>query len=309
MGDLAIDVMDVTTWEVVTAETAGATAHDWLADPATGVYWLFKPVTVKNGQRYGEDWAEKAVSELARALHLPCATVRLASRGGVEGALVQNLRPIEYELQPGHIAMDAYPIVGFCRGNVKGRPGHSLPNIQRVLADVHPPPGSDVPDAFRAFDVFCGYIMLDALTANRDRHDENWAVLIPYESGAPMRLCGSYDHGNSMGYNLREEELKRRLAHGGAGVDSWAAKGTAWRLEHDPSGPPMSLVRASSEGFLLAGNRARLHWLGRLEGLDAQFVESVLAGIPTMLELSRRFVARLMETNRRRILDECAQPA
>lgn len=28
---------------------------------------------------------------------------------------------------------------------------------------------------FAAFDQFCGYLLLDALVANRDRHEENWA--------------------------------------------------------------------------------------------------------------------------------------
>jgi hypothetical protein len=30
-----------------------------------------------------------------------------------------------------------------------------------------------------AYDVFCGYLVLDALVANSDRHDHNWAVFLP----------------------------------------------------------------------------------------------------------------------------------
>jgi hypothetical protein len=67
-----------------------------------------------------------------------------------------------------------------------------------------------------AFDVFAGYVVLDAWVANRDRHDNNWAVLRPITLSAdPLRLCGSYDHASSLGFNVTDEERSVRLADRG----------------------------------------------------------------------------------------------
>ena len=295
----------MTSWELVSDETAGADEKGWLAEPQNDARWLFKPVTIKSGFRHGEDWAEKGTSEIAHALGIPSATVQLARRGDLEGTISLDLCPTEYDLQPGYVAMEAHPIEGFSRGNVRGRPGHSLANIRRVLDGALPPPGSDLPGTMGAFDVFCGYLMLDALTANRDRHDENWAVLIPSLAGGSRRVCGSYDHANSLGYNVREQELTRRLADEDGGVRAWAERGTAFRFEHEPGQPIMSLVEAAAQGFRLAGDETRTYWMDRLERLDCARVADVLASLPSMSVLSRRFANELLKTNRRRLLDEC----
>lgn len=96
----------------------------------------------------------------------------------------------------------------------KERLGHNLANIQTVLA---PRQAIEMPDSFTAFDQFCGYLVMDALVANRDRHEENWGVL--RDPDGLVTLAPSYDHGNSLGFNLldnrrllelgRDPELKR----------------------------------------------------------------------------------------------------
>lgn len=64
------------------------------------------------------------------------------------------------------------------KSRAKHREGHTLTNIQRALRDLNPPPDQEELKHLAAYDVFCGYLVLDALVANRDRHDHNWAVLI-----------------------------------------------------------------------------------------------------------------------------------
>ena len=59
------EVLDLTSWDVVSDETAGADEKLWLMELDSEAKWLFKPVTIKAGHRHGEDWAEKAASELA----------------------------------------------------------------------------------------------------------------------------------------------------------------------------------------------------------------------------------------------------
>ena len=64
-----------------------------------------------------------------------------------------------------------------------------------------PPPGCDLPFNATAFDVFAGFVLLDAWIANQDRHDNNWSVLIPGTWPRPATLLsGSYDHASSLGF-------------------------------------------------------------------------------------------------------------
>lgn len=49
--------------------------------------------------------------------------------------------------------------------------GYNVANIRLALKRFAAPPGSHTPEGFAAFDMFTGYLILDALIANRDRHD------------------------------------------------------------------------------------------------------------------------------------------
>lgn len=60
-------------------------------------------------------------------------------------------------------------------------------------------------------DVFCGYLMLDALICNQDRHDENWAILQCNINGK-LYLCPTYDHASSLATNISDLEKEERLS-------------------------------------------------------------------------------------------------
>jgi hypothetical protein len=214
-------VVDVSDWQVASIEPRGLEEKAWLEEPSTGEgqarRWLFKPITRHDWGDQGEDWAEKIASEVGHLLGVPCALVELAVRHGERGLISLDLAPRPLELFTGMLVLpgvvDGYQI-GASR--VKGRPGHSLPNICRALAECAPPPHAQVPSGFGAFDVFTGYLMMDALIANRDRHDENWAILRPADPEVPDMLCGSYDHASSLGYNLPDERRRQKLENGQA---------------------------------------------------------------------------------------------
>lgn len=174
------EVWDVTEWEVVADETAGQEEKLWLVQPGTEVRWLFKPPTDKNNFRQGEDWSEKVSGDLAGLINIPCAEIQLAIRSEQPGSISRNLRPKNWEMQSGSLLL-AETVLDYQPGymNVKGRPGHSLVRIHVALQDASVPPGAAVPAEFEAFDVFVGFMVLDAWIANRDRHDENWSILIP----------------------------------------------------------------------------------------------------------------------------------
>lgn len=61
----------------------------------------------------------------------------------------------------------------------------------------------------------------------------------------------------------------------------------------------------AAQALQLAGQPARHYWLDRLASVTLDQVESVLSRTPEMSESACRFAARLLEINRRRLLDEC----
>ena len=308
MSQRGFTVVDVSDWEVDADEPAGQDEKQWLIEPTTGEKWLFKPPVEKNGFRQGEDWSEKVSAQLAQLLSVPCAEVELAERHSRRGSISRNLRPEGWEMQSGSLLLSA-TIPGYQPGslNVKGRPGHSLENIADVLSDAAAPLGAYVPESFGAFSVFAGYLVLDAWIANRDRHDENWSILLPlppHDADERYRLCGSYDQAGGLGYNVHEEAAKRRLAEPD-GVRHWVEKGTAYRFEHDPGQPAPTLVELGNRALAIAGQEARAYWTSKLAAVTSAQVEDLVSSVPELSEPCRNFAREVLTINQERMLDVC----
>lgn len=294
-------VRDVSDWDIVTDETAGVEEKYWLQEPGCATRWLFKAVTIKGDHVHGEDWSEKAVCHLAGLLGIPRARVELSVRHRRAGCISADLRPESHELQHGQVLLQVCNVPGYVHGRGKVHPGHTLENIHMSLSGALPPPGCELPFGATAFDVFAGYVVLDAWVANRDRHDNNWAVLRPVlESAGPLRLCGSYDHASSLGFNLTDPTRKRRLDEGT--VEAWCTKGTAWRFDYDQS---TTLVQLAARALQLASSDARCYWIEKLRNISEDDTRDVVARIPRMSDLARTFAETVLGVNQRRILDGC----
>jgi hypothetical protein len=294
-------VIDVSSWEIIAEETTGAEAKFWLEQPGTEVRWLLKSVTIKADHRHGEDWAEKIASHLGRLLGIPCARVELATWHDEEGCISASLRPRTHQMQPGQVLLEKVKAPGYVHHS-KGKlhPGHSLENIRSALNGVLSPPDCVLPFDATAFDVFAGYVLFDAWIANQDRHDNNWSVLIPGTAAAgAMRLSGSYDHASSLAFN-EQDARRERLLDLPDGVDRWCARGRANRLEGRPG-----LVAAAATALQLASPDARAYWPDRLRQVSDEDVRRVLARVPRLSDPARRFAYRLLEVNRRVVLDAC----
>lgn len=292
-------VIDVSGWDVVDHETSGAEEKYWLQEPATDVRWLFKAVTIKDGHVHGEDWAEKVVGEVGGLLGIPCARIELAVFRGQLGCISADLRPASYELQHGQVLLEECAAPGYVHGTGRNHPGHTLENIRAVLDGALPPPGCALPFTASAYDVFAGYVVLDAWVANRDRHDNNWAVLRPLlTSGEPLRLCGSYDHASSLGFNVTDEERMRRLAEDS--VESWCRKGRASRFGYERG---TTLVDLATRALQLASRDAQHHWCDQLRKISDDEVQNILDRVPRMSDPARKFAESVLSVNRRRVLD------
>lgn len=294
-------------------EQSGSSESTWLLEPSTGERWLHKDTKIPaNGVEQGEDWSEVVSTQVARLLGLPCASTRLCVRRDRRGSLSRSVIPKGHSLWEGAVVLEGTP--GFFR-QVEGappaedpgrpgvrRPGHSLKNICGALEGVAHPPGFDELDGLTGFDVFAGYMVLDALIANSDRHEQNWAKLTPLLTTLPEALAPSYDHASSLGYNLQDLERKIHLTEH-ARLTKWAENGRARRFEH--TGKPRSLVdHAATAVEFCAAEGA--DWIKRqVHELDLGVVLAALrdGAVPGMSELAAKFAHDLLNTNLRRLRD------
>ncbi|MGK2874260.1 MAG: hypothetical protein ACSLEW_01300 [Nocardioides sp.] len=154
-----------------------------------------------------------------------------------------------------------------------------------------------MPSGFNAFDQFCGYLVLDALVANRDRHEENWGVL--RDPAGRVTLAPSYDHGNSLGFNLQDDRRLLELNRDPQ-LERWASRGMADRFEASRN---VTLVAFAHRALTLATLGVDAFWLDQLAAVTGPELETVITGTPEMSDACRTFCLRLLATNQRRLLD------
>lgn len=259
--------------------------------------WLFEPRTDHAGWSHGEDWAEKIASEVAARLGVPAAYVELAVRDGRRGSVSRSLRPVGWELQHGALLL-AEHLPDYEPRN-RARRGHTLDSIEVALRHVQAPqPRSR---HFTAFEAFTGFLVLDALVANQDRHAENWAVLRPLPGADEQTLAGSYDHGSSLGFNLTD--TKRTLELGRDGVPAFAVRAKAQRFDSASDGR-LSLVELAHRALARCTAPVRAHWLDSVAAADEVALSSIVDRTPELSDPVRSFTKALLTINRRRLLDE-----
>lgn len=296
-SDASYPVLDVSAWRVAQLEPGGTDEKVWLDVPDADTKALFKPNRLRADPEQGEDWPEKLASELAATLGLPAARVDLAERDGRRGCLSYDVVPTRWELQPGAVLLNQ--LLDFQHDpRDRAAPGHTLSNIQEVLRGYRPPPGFSGPAEFDAFAVFAGHLMLDALISNRDRHSENWAVLRGRSTADDRCLAPSYDHASALGFNLRDER-RTRLFQDPNMMAAFRRKATAYRFERCRK---VTLTEHAHAALDVAGDHVRDHWLVRLSAVDEDDVGPLVARIPAMSDLARRFAVHVLTSNRRRLL-------
>jgi len=296
----SFETLDVSSWPLVLREPAGREPKDWLEQPKIGQRWLFKPIHQNQaGLWQGEDWAEKVASELASLMGVTHARVEFARRGDQVGCISRDVTSPNWELHAGAVALTA--VHPDFRVKNRERTGHSLGNIHKVLFRIGCPSDALVPASFSAYDLFCGYLVFDAWIANRDRHEENWAVLRP-PPGSLDRDClsPSFDHASSLGFQLQDHARSEMLSRDG--VAAWAERGTAWRFEHPAGGPPPTLVQHARNAFTTAADGVASYWMAKVESVRDTDVDDVLRRATRMSEPARRFAMELLRVNRRRLL-------
>ena len=251
--------------------------------------WLFKYPQSNTGQH----WAEKIAAEIADALGVPHARVELAEFQGERGSISESFVGRDAELVHGNQIL-ALTVEGYDRTVRFGQADHSFENVWTSFEQVF----RERTAAEENRMAFAGYVVLDAVIGNTDRHHENWGLL-RRRVGDEWRggLAPSFDHASSLGRELLDERRALLLAE--QRVDRYSEKGRGgiyWSGDARYGPSPLTLVRAAAE-------QHGSYFHGILEsaaGLPDSLVTEVVRRVPAdwMSDTARAFVIDLICYNR-----------
>jgi HipA-like C-terminal domain len=272
-------------------EQVGSKPKFWFRRSDDEQRWLFK----FSRQGTGEDWAEKIAAELAAVLEIPAATVELADFNGHRGSISRSfvLSSEGWDLVHGDELL-AGCVHGYRREQVFHQTEHTLENIFKVMSKCF----SDREQLEAQIEQFVGYLVLDALVGNVDRHHQNWAILRRTRTDGSVEemLAPSFDHASSLGRNAPAKERERRLAEGSVGAYVLKGRGGIFLTSSDQHGAnPLSLVQSVA----VAMPGALQFWTRKLSALPQAKINSIIESVPepVMDEMSKRFtLAFLMFT-------------
>lgn len=302
--------IDVSDWVVDDQEPLGRDPKVWLtpndADLQVGdssTSWLFKSAKtgeLHNGDTYRryDDYVETIVHQLADLLGIPTARALLAVRNETEGVISRNVVRDEHGALTGDMTLLGAPGYVSCSGEdrVTPRPGHNLTNIAATLDGLKGPSNTPYVD-WSAIDIFSGYLMLDALIANNDRHAENWAVEYSLvDPLVPDRLAASFDHGSALGASIEDSACHHKLLR----IEKFCKRGLSKRFEDQRQ----TLVELWRESFDVSSDRAG-YWSDRLRSLNEAQFEHLCHEHQFVSEPRANLMTNILKVNRRRIL-ECS---
>lgn len=310
------EVVDLAEWTRGESEPGGDEAKRWFIAPESSLYaghWLFKPRRIKTlklskererlGQEpdvlvRGEDWAEKISYELAKLIELPAAetelatVVRLRTGERVFGSMSLDMRPRDWAWTPG-AALLAERDDEF---DAKSCRGHTISAIRGALEGLQGPVDTRYSE-WTAFDVFTGYLVLDAWIANTDRHAHNWGVLQDPRTGE-VCLGPSFDHGSALASGDEDRVRAQRVEQ--LSIDHWCEHGRTKRFN---GGEAISLVDAAVEALSACGGPARRHWVAQITNVEMDRCFDIVAATPNLSDTTRSFLRTTLVTNRKRIRD------
>ncbi|MGA2796429.1 MAG: hypothetical protein ABSE63_02500 [Thermoguttaceae bacterium] len=281
----------------------------------------------------GEDWAEKISCQLCELIGLPHVHYELGEiyDGNIysdRGVICETCSPSPSSLILGNqllLKLDpAYPIE---KSRYKVRE-HTVDAVCEVLNTLLPPKENWMTktpkDIDTAICVFVGYVMLDALIANQDRHHENWGAIqeikprfvppvkdqhnfkVIMQKG-PLRLAPSFDHGAALARNLSDEERQERLDTKDRNFSlqqfTQRAKSAFYKNKNDSK--TIGTFDAFNEFARHAPQAAQI-WLKRLATIKRNDIEVIINNVPDarMSGIAKRFTVELLVVNQDRLLRE-----
>ena len=257
----------------------------------------------------GEDWAEKVCAEVARTLGLPHAEYDLAiwDAGDKLGVASSNFCIPNGELILGNeLLSEVYPDYETPGVSRFRQSAHTVGRVLDVLKKYEPatPLGWAAPAwAGDALGTFVGYLLLDALVGNTDRHHENWGFVRTRDG--LLRLAPTFDHASSLGCHILDSERGARLKSKDKNYDvaAYAAKARSALYADEHDGKPLKTLDA----FVSVAQRAPVAgrgWIQRLEDVPFGDLAILIDNVPRerITEPSAEFAQQVMAANLQRII-------
>lgn len=253
----------------------------------------------------GENWAEVACCEICRLLDLPHAEYTLARWKDRKGVVTPSFVPQGGRLVLGNELL-AKIIDNYEEGKRYQVRQHTVRIVLAVTSNqvIGLPLGWSAPDEIKdAASVFVGYLLLDSLVSNQDRHHENWGMVVC--PGQGIYLAPTFDHASSLGRNESDQVRTQRLftRDRGRNIEAYVERSRSALFVNATSSKPLTTLAAFKEAAKFKPKAAE-YWLKKLDKLDRQEYVTTLANVPDS-EISvpaRDFACRMLEINTNRIL-------
>jgi hypothetical protein len=269
--------------------------------------WLFKYSRAETG----EHWSEKCAAEICHLLGIPHAEYEIAQTNGRFGVITPSMISGEFRMVMGnevlHSSSTDYPEPFQQEGKPVRVREHTVPRVIACLdrQTILPPKSNyDLKD-LNAADVFCGYLMLDALISNQDRHHENWAIMLDNETGEQF-LCPTYDHAASLGREMLDSERDERLntKDQNRQIPCFVRKARSELFKTKTDKKPLSTVEAFRHA-VEGRDAAHRHWIAKLQSLTEEAITQVFNDVPEecISESARRFATLMVMENRKRLIE------
>lgn len=268
------------------AEAMGTKVKFWLHNETTSQRALVK--FAREGT--GEHWSEKLAAEVADLLGVPHPPVEIGLFDQRPVSLTLGfLREGETLIHGNELLSQLDP--SYSSGEKNYRPkAHTVDAVHRALSERAARAPGELHPTLSAFGAFVGYLLLDALIGNVDRHHENWALIHKKEGDERiLALAPSYDHASSLGRELTPDQAREFLqSKDRLRVEGYFRKALSKFFSDDATSVGQRKPLGTVEAFVAAcaiDPVAAHFWRGRLEavsldqlfGLPERLPESVVS--------------------------------
>jgi hypothetical protein len=253
----------------------------------------------------GEHWAEKVAAEVADMLQIPHARVELATLEGAPGCISQRFPGLANpgaELIHGNDLL-AGAVLGYDRTKQFRQSDHTLENIFAAISHVT----KNQEEREAAFRQLAGYVILDALILNTDRHHENWGLIRIVDARGVIThtIAPTFDHASSLGRNEPPEKLAAWLPE--PGRPEWYANrsqcrgGIYLRSTDEHGANPLKLLELVARKW----PKYVVPWLPNLEHATEEAICDTVDRVPpeTMVQAQREFTKALLRVTYRQVTE------
>lgn len=293
------EVIQLTDNQRDTIEQLGTKEKFWFN--IDGVSHLFKIGRTNTG----EDWVEVISAEICKLLDIPHAQYSFAEYEGIKGTISEIFVPQGARLVHGNELLakiyknmnDEYDINTFYKLRK-----YRLRLILVLLnyKDIAPAFNTDKYNYLdSASDMFIGYMVLDCLIANQDRHHENWSIIL---HDGKLSLAPTYDHASGLGSKESDIKKTERLHTNDRNftLESFVKKAKTPFYEKDKLLKTYEVVEICAK----MNKKTTLIWLEKVEQLNINNVSDILQNISSDLisDASKKFAIEMLIENKKRLV-------